>query len=104
MAFADRVAVLYAGRLVEVADSATIRGGGQHPYTQGLIRSIPRLHGDMSDVRGIPGAPPTLRSLPTGCRFHPRCSRAMPDCSRAVPLLRSVGAAHDAACHLLETT
>ncbi|MDG1481310.1 MAG: ABC transporter ATP-binding protein [Myxococcota bacterium] len=104
MAFADRVAVLYAGRLVEVADSATIRAGGQHPYTQGLIRSIPRLHGDMSDVRGIPGAPPSLRSLPTGCRFHPRCSRATPDCAHAVPLLRPIGTAHDAACHLLEST
>ncbi|MFT5680968.1 MAG: peptide/nickel transport system ATP-binding protein [Myxococcota bacterium] len=103
MAFADRIAVLYAGRLVEVADKKTIQSGGRHPYTQGLIRSIPRLHGDMSEVRGIPGAPPALRSLPSGCRFHPRCGRATPDCATAVPLLRPIGTGHQAACHLLES-
>jgi peptide/nickel transport system ATP-binding protein len=103
MAFADRVAVLYAGRLVEVADTDTIRGGGRHPYTRGLIHSIPRLHGDMSDIRGIPGAPPTLRSLPSGCRFHPRCTQATPECVRRVPPLVNIGAGHQAACHLLES-
>ena len=102
MEFADRIAVLYAGRLVEVASTDAIRIGGRHPYTQGLIRSIPRLHGDMSDVRGIPGAPPTLLQLPSGCRFHPRCDRAIAACSTTTPALTTLSGDHTAACHLLE--
>lgn len=104
MEFADRIAVLYAGRLAEVGPTAHMRSGGRHPYTQGLIRSIPRLHGDMSDVRGIPGAPPTLQSMPSGCRFHPRCARADDACALHQPGLVEIRPRHHAACRLLEPT
>jgi oligopeptide/dipeptide ABC transporter ATP-binding protein len=70
---ADRIAVMYAGHLLEVGTSAEIQHGSAHPYTKGLLNSFPSLHGPRRDLAGIPGSPPDLRNLPPGCPFLPRC-------------------------------
>jgi peptide/nickel transport system ATP-binding protein len=95
----DRIAVMYAGRLVEVAPAALLRRGALHPYTQGLLASFPSLHGT-TDLAGIPGAPPSLENPPAGCRFHPRCAVAIAECRVAEPELIQLGAGHFAACHV----
>jgi peptide/nickel transport system ATP-binding protein len=96
---ADRVAVMYAGRIVEEDDAASLFGRQSHPYTQALLGSIPRPDQDKrSPLRTIPGAPPDPRRLPTGCRFHPRCAYAEQDCAVRDPALEADGAD---ACHLL---
>jgi peptide/nickel transport system ATP-binding protein len=96
----DRVAVLYAGQLVEEADTATLFEQPRHPYTQHLIRSLPKID-DKAERVSIPGRPPALDSPPGGCRFHPRCPYAMPICKVEVPALEQVGPNHRAACFLL---
>ncbi len=108
---ADRIAVMYAGRLVEEADAATLYARPAHPYTRGLLESVPRL----DDVRGrldpIPGLPPSLSAIPPGCPFHPRCAYVRERCRTEVPALRELtGGAEDqdargghrAACHVAE--
>jgi peptide/nickel transport system ATP-binding protein len=99
--FSDRVAVFYAARIVEVGPAAELRRAPRHPYTQGLLRSFPSLHGEMRERSSIPGTPPSLVSPPTGCRFHPRCDRAVEICSKSSPDLIELGPGHRAACHLL---
>ena len=98
---AGRVAVMYAGVVVEQAPVAELFANPRHPYTQGLIRSIPRVdaqaHG-RTRLEQIRGTVPSLRALPPGCRFSPRCPAAIPECSAAEPALRVVGPAHLAAC------
>ena len=98
---AGRVAVMYAGVVVEQAPVAELFANPRHPYTQGLIRSIPRVdaqaHG-RTRLEQIRGTVPSLRALPPGCRFSPRCPLAIPECSAAEPALRPVGPAHFAAC------
>ena len=79
---ADRVAVMYAGRLVEQAPAATLLERPLHPYTVALMRSIPRLGARADRLYSIPGAVPNAARLPSGCKFHPRCDRAQPDCAR----------------------
>jgi peptide/nickel transport system ATP-binding protein len=100
---ADRVVVMYAGRIVEVGDVHQIFKAPKHPYTQGLINSIPRIGGARVRLEGIAGNTPSPRNWPSGCRFHPRCPRAMPTCKQAVPPLLQIS--QDAgqslvACHL----
>jgi peptide/nickel transport system ATP-binding protein len=95
-----RIGVLYAGRLVEVAESAELRRGAQHPYTRGLMSSFPSLDGPRSALEGIGGAPPSLARLPPGCRFHPRCPRAFAPCDARTPEVTRVGPRHAVACHL----
>lgn len=85
---ADRVAIMYAGRLVESAPAQAIYHDPQHPYTQGLVGSFPPLRGPRRELTGIGGSPPDLRSLPPGCAFSPRCRHAFDRCTRDVPLLR----------------
>lgn len=85
----DRVAVMYAGSLVEVGEVHQIFKKPRHPYTQGLIRSIPRVGGERVRLEGIGGNTPSPRNWPPGCRFHPRCASAMARCSQEVPLLQS---------------
>jgi peptide/nickel transport system ATP-binding protein len=97
---ADRVAVLYAGQLVEEADTTTIFEEPLHPYTQYLIRSLPRLD-DRDERVSIPGRPPALDTPPTGCRFHPRCPYAMDVCKTDVPTLGEVRPGHRVACFLV---
>ncbi|GMA62989.1 ABC transporter ATP-binding protein [Alicyclobacillus fastidiosus] len=83
---ADRVAVMYCGRLVEVANSGTLSTpDGHHPYTEGLIHAIPRFTDKKTKLRGIPGTPPALDKIPSGCSFHPRCKYAEEVCSLQAP-------------------
>jgi len=98
----DRVAIFYAARLVEVGPAAALRQGPKHPYTRGLLRAFRSLHPGAEEPVSIPGAPPSLKNPPTGCRFHPRCSLAMDICRERNPELRSLGEGHSAACHLAE--
>jgi oligopeptide/dipeptide ABC transporter ATP-binding protein len=99
---ADKVAVMYAGRIVEAGPVASIFGDPQHPYTLGLIGSMPALGGRAGDTRTrlatIPGLVPTADAMPEGCRFADRCPFAMPACA-AVPTLRDLGGGHAVACH-----
>ncbi len=81
----DRVAVMYAGNIVEIGDVRQIFKAPQHPYTQGLIGSIPRIGGERVRLEGIGGNTPSPRNWPSGCRFHPRCPRVMPVCSKESP-------------------
>ena len=83
--FADRIAIMYAGEIVETAPAAELRRAPTHPYTQGLLESFPPLTGPRVRLTGIPGSPPDLRDPPSGCRFHTRCPHCLPD---AVDLYR----------------
>ena len=96
-----RVAVMYAGQVVEVADVASIFARPAHPYTQGLIASIPgRSSG--GELYAIPGSVPSPIDPPRGCRFHTRCHRAAPGCREAVPEMVRVASDHSVACHLFD--
>lgn len=97
---ADRIAVLYAGKVVEEADTRTILKNPRHPYTQYLLKSLPRLD-ERAERVSIPGRPPALDSPPTGCRFHPRCPLAMDKCRTIDPEMISVRPGHRAACHVV---
>lgn len=99
--FADRIAVMYAGRLVEVATPAELYDAPLHPYTAGLRESFPSLSEPMRKMTGIPGAPPDLANLPGGCAFHPRCPKAFDPCPTDIPLPRLVEDRR-VACHLFE--
>ncbi|HXB14927.1 MAG TPA: ABC transporter ATP-binding protein [Solirubrobacteraceae bacterium] len=88
---ADDIAVMYAGRIVETASAEALFANPEHPYTWGLLKSIPRLEADRSELLvPIPGTPPSLISPPSGCHFHPRCAYAQPDHSRIDPQLEPV--------------
>lgn len=95
--FATRVGVLYAGQLVEEGPVSAFHAGGRHPYTQRLLASIPRLEGEIDNIQGIPGAPPSLHQRPAGCRFAPRCDRAVDRCHTTAPAFEN-----GVACHLVE--
>jgi peptide/nickel transport system ATP-binding protein len=96
--FVDRLAVMYAGRLVEVAPIAEIITRPRHPYTRALIASLPSLD-TRGALAGIPGLAPLLRDLPDGCAFHPRCTLAVGRCRTEKPKLRDIDGAQ-VACHL----
>ena len=102
----DRVLVMYAGHIVESGDVMTIFQSPRHPYTIGLMNSLPKLTEDEEWLRPIPGQPPSLISRPSGCAFHPRCflSQGRLRCREEVPPLRVVdgGDEHYAACHFAE--
>jgi len=84
---ADEIAVMYAGRIVERGSTEQVLTAPSHPYTWGLLRSIPRLDGAVSELEPIAGRPPSLISPPSGCHFHPRCPYALPDHARIDPAL-----------------
>src|SRR6185437_11400451 len=103
---ANRIAIMYAGEIVEEAPAARFRDDPRHPYTIGLLSSFPPLYGPVERLTGIPGAPPDLAAPPSGCRFHPRC----PYCTREDPALyarqigerpqlRVIARDHRVACH-----
>jgi oligopeptide/dipeptide ABC transporter ATP-binding protein len=96
--FVDRLGVMYAGRLVELAPIAEIITQPRHPYTQALISSLPSLEA-RGTMQGIPGLAPLLRELPPGCAFHPRCPRAEAICRTDKPAVREVAPGQQAACH-----
>ncbi len=103
---ADEIAVMYAGRIVEMAPAETLLKSPEHPYTWGLLRSIPTLEGPRVErLEPIPGTPPSLIAPPSGCHFHPRCAYAQPDHARIDPELRATpdDSSHSVAC-LLEPT
>ena len=99
---ADRVAVMYAGRVVEEGPVDALFGAAGHPYTRGLLASVPRREHERGGLRAIPGSPPDPARLPPGCAFHPRCALAEDRCRSAVPELRVVAAGHRAACVFAE--
>jgi peptide/nickel transport system ATP-binding protein len=96
----DRLAVMYAGKIVEVGSTDEIFEHACHPYPDMLIRSLPRI-GDRNEREGISGAPPGLVNPPPGCRFAPRCPHVMDICSVEEPRLANIGPNHFAACHLI---
>ena len=99
--YADRVVVMYAGRVVESAPAADLYARPRHPYTQGLMASVPRLDGDTS-ARLVPieGQPPDLARIPAGCAFAPRCRQASDACRSTPPPLRTIDPGHQVACIL----
>lgn len=97
---ADKVAIMYAGKLVEIGTSEQIFENPYHPYTKALLNAIPRLRGRVEKLAWIPGAPPDLRTPPPGCRFHPRCSYAKDVCKREDPPTTSLEKAHKVSCWL----
>src|SRR4029434_6281345 len=82
---ADRVAVMYAGQMVELATVAELLSQPLHPYTQALMHSVPKLGADVRRLTAIGGNVPHLGAFPSGCRFHPRCPKARPDCAHHAP-------------------
>lgn len=97
--FANRVGVMYAGKLVELGPVEAIFAEPLHPYTKLLISSLPTLEGKRAFV-GIPGLPPALLDLPSGCAFHPRCPSVMSHCSETAPALEEVSSGRWVSCHL----
>jgi oligopeptide/dipeptide ABC transporter ATP-binding protein len=94
----DRVAVMYAGRIAETADTAQLFARPSHPYTRALLGALPALHGKQDRLEPIGGAPPDLSAPPPGCRFHPRCRFAVGQCAREEPPLLDVEPGHLSAC------
>ena len=94
----DRVAVMYAGRVVELADVRDIFNNPAHPYTEALILSVPKMEEDVERLYSIPGQPPTLHDLPTGCPFAARCPYVMERCREEYPPVIQVSEGHSAAC------
>jgi oligopeptide/dipeptide ABC transporter ATP-binding protein len=99
---ADRLAVMYAGKLVEVAPALDLFDKPYHPYTQGLLASVPNIRLEDEELRTMPGAPPDLIHPPEGCRFHPRCAHAMERCGYVEPPYREVTGDRWTACWLYE--
>jgi peptide/nickel transport system ATP-binding protein len=95
---ADRLGIMYAGRLAEEAPTAELFAAPLHPYSAHLIASLPRI-GDDTPRQGLEGSPPSLADPPSGCRFHPRCPIAMPRCRVEVPAMRAITPGHRVACH-----
>ena len=98
--FSDRIAVMYAGEIVEIGPAHDIFGEPLHPYTRGLMNSFPSLDGAKTRLTGIPGSPPNMLNPPSGCRFHPRCPSVLPMHTQVRPTLREVKPGHFVACHL----
>jgi peptide/nickel transport system ATP-binding protein len=96
----QRVAVMYAGTIVELGDLRAIFKQPKHPYTAGLLRTIPHVGHKQEQLDTIEGRVPNLMYPPPGCRFHPRCPQAMEVCRQARPAAVEVGAGHQVACHL----
>ena len=98
LTFAHRIAVMYAGQIVEVAPVDALGGPNSHPYTTGLLGALPPTLDEDREAVPIPGVPPSPDDRAPGCRFAPRCSAADAACSE-MPPLRTVGASHTVACH-----
>jgi peptide/nickel transport system ATP-binding protein len=96
---ADRVAVMYAGRIVEEGRASDVLSAPKHPYTQGLLAASPTL--ERGKLSPIPGTVPQLTELPPGCSFEPRCEFRLPECRAAVPELRDAGNGQAARCVLV---
>ena len=99
---ADRVAVMYAGNIVEYTDAPTLFYQPKHPYTVGLLNCYPVVDGPRKHLESIEGVVPDLINPPGGCRFHPRCKHAMPVCREREPQLQPVAPGHLVSCHLYD--
>jgi peptide/nickel transport system ATP-binding protein len=99
---ADRVAVMYAAKLMELADAQTLFDEPVHPYTQALLASVPNIKLVGDDLKIMQGSPPDLINPPTGCRFHPRCSHMFARCTEEEPPFEEIRPGHYAACWLYE--
>lgn len=102
---ADKVAIMYAGRVVEMASQRELYYHPRHPYSFGLLNSFPTLHGPRRTMFGIPGSPPDLRAVPSGCAFNPRCPLAFDECKKVEPVLQpSTAESPDqlVSCHLYD--
>ena len=99
--FSDKIAVMYAGNTIEFAKTSDIFKNPIHPYTQGLLKSVPKI-GMSTELESIRGSVPDLVNPPPGCRFHPRCRYAMPVCKESLPILTPAGAEHYVACLLYD--
>jgi peptide/nickel transport system ATP-binding protein len=97
--FSDRIAIMYAGEIVELASARELFDNPLHPYTQGLISSFPPLVGPKRKMTGIPGSPPDMAKPPSGCRFHPRCTACQPVEEYVRPQLQEVSPGHWLAYH-----
>ncbi len=97
---ADRIGIMYAGKIVEEGTTETIFGNPLHPYTQYLINSLPRF-GDKSPRQSVPGSPPSLANVPSGCPFHPRCPYALTVCMEQMPAYLYLDDQHRVACWLV---
>ncbi len=97
---ADRVVIMYLGRIVEMADTDDVFSEPNHPYTRALLEEIPRLSNRHKTFTAIQGEIPSPLHPPSGCHFHPRCPNAMPRCQTEVPTLKGIGIRHWSACHL----
>ncbi|WP_395848624.1 ABC transporter ATP-binding protein [Cystobacter fuscus] len=98
--FSTRIAILYAGRVVETATASELFHTPKHPYTKGLLSSAPSLRGPRGKLMGIPGSPPDMRVPPPGCRFNPRCPQVMAHCRTEEPKVSTFGSHHLSVCHL----
>jgi oligopeptide/dipeptide ABC transporter ATP-binding protein len=96
---ADRIAVMYAGRIVEQSDVHELYRHPAHPYTRALLQSIPRLRRDDQPLKVIPGLPPNLLHIPPGCPFHPRCEFELQRCREELPQSAALGPQRYSACH-----
>ena len=96
----EKVAIMYAGKIVEYGDAVSIFKNPLHPYTQGLIKAFPSIKGERVRLSSIPGQPPDLLNPPPACRFNPRCPYVMDICKREEPLLKENEKGHLVACHL----
>lgn len=99
---ADNIAVMYAGSIMEYSDVYTIFRNKSHPYTKGLIEATPSLLVDPSEIKPIPGNPPDIRNLPSGCPFHDRCPKATEKCKTIKPEFKEIKKNHFIACHLFD--
>ncbi len=94
----DKIGVMYAGKLVEFADTVTIFKRPVHPYTYALMHAFPSIKGEKRELQSLPGEPPDLLNPPSGCRFHPRCPYATPQCEREEPRWEELEPGHFVAC------
>ena len=101
--YADTVNIMYAGKIVESGTCEEIFKNVRHPYTEGLLQSVPRLDARAERLQPIPGLPPDLRNLPPGCRFADRCKYVHAKCTEAMPELETVSDSHVSACWIKDT-
>jgi peptide/nickel transport system ATP-binding protein len=99
----DRVAIMYLGRIVELAPTQPLFAAPNHPYTQALLSGIPKLVARKRDHQPVRGEIPSPLDPPPGCHFHPRCPHAMDRCRIEIPIMREISPSHLAACHLNDT-